>query len=206
MNFDLKFIIILILIAIIAFQNCNTNKDGVEQVKVNGTTYNKIKYTVDTFETMKTKTFYKKGDDMFYEKTIVDTEYMNNPVDTMLILKDYFTKKIYKDTLSLPDSLGLVFVYDTITQNTISGRYWIANVKQRTINETTFLAEQNKNEFYYGFNLSGNKINNLNSVGTGFLLKNKSNNIFLLNVGLTNTGVNMQPYVGGGYYWKIGKK
>lgn len=206
MNIDIKFIVIIILAGIIAFQNCGSKDDKHEKVVINGITYNKIKYSVDTFETVKTKTYHKKGDDLFFEKIVIDTEYLNKPVDTLMILSDYFTKKLYKDTLMLPDSLGIVFLFDTLYKNSIYGRYWKADVIERKISESTYLQLPEKNEYYYGLNMSGNKTQYLNSISTSILYKNKSKNIFLINLGVQNTGTSLQPFVGGGYYWKIGKK
>ena len=51
----------------------------------------------------------------------------------MAILKDYFAKNVYKDTLTLPE--GSVSILDTISQNKILGRSYQAKITQKTIRE-----------------------------------------------------------------------
>ena len=71
-------------------------------------------------------------------------------VDTAALLKDYLAKVIYKDTLRLPDSLGIVALTDTITKNQILGRTFNAKVKERVINNTTIVKELPKTKVFYG--------------------------------------------------------
>ena len=57
-------------------------------------------------------------------KTKVITEYqsdtvlINAPIDTLEILKDFYSKNVYVDEIIL-DSLGKITITDTITQNII---------------------------------------------------------------------------------------
>jgi len=124
------------------------------------------------------------------------------------LLKDYYSKVLYKDVLVLPDSLGTVAVTDTISQNRILGRTFNANVKQRTIKETTIVKELPKNQVYVGFDGGFNKADVVSRVGTGLILKTKSDKIYQLGIGVTNrttdgTTGSLAPYIGGGVYWKI---
>ena len=128
---NIKNIALLLLIAIVVFQQCGGNKKGTgEIVKVDGKKYELLKHEIDTIEVVKTKVVTKKGEDIYHE-TIVEKE-VRVPVnvDTNAILKEYYTKVLYKDVLVLPDSLGTVAVTDTISQNKIFGRTFNANVKQ----------------------------------------------------------------------------
>ena len=112
---NIKNIALLLLIAIVVFQQCGGNKKGTgEIVKVDGKKYELLKHEIDTIEVVKTKVVTKKGEDIYHE-TIVEKE-VRVPVnvDTNAILKEYYTKVLYKDVLILPDSLGTVAVTDTI--------------------------------------------------------------------------------------------
>jgi hypothetical protein len=206
---NIKNIALVLLIAIVVFQQCGGNKKGTgEIVKVDGKKYELIKHEIDTVEVVKTKIVTKKGEDIYHE-TIVEHE-VRVPVnvDTNAILKEYYTKVLYKDVLVLPDSLGTVAVTDTISQNKIFGRTFNANVKQRTIKETTIVKELPKNQVYFGFGGQFNKTDLITGLSTGVILKTKTDKIYQVNLGVSNStidGVNgeFKPYVGAGVYWKI---
>ena len=106
---NLKNIAIVLLVAIVLFQQCGGNKKGTgEIVKVDGKKYELIKHEIDTVEVVKTKVVTKKGEDIYHE-TIVEKEVIIPAViDTAALLKDYYSKVLYKDVLVLPDSLGTV--------------------------------------------------------------------------------------------------
>ena len=115
---------------------------------------------------------------------------------------------VYKDVLTLPDSLGTISLVDTISQNRILGRTYNASVKQRTIKETTIVKELPKTQLYWGLNSNFNKQDFVSSVGTGLILKTKKDKLYQVNLGVNNQtydGVNGEftPYVGAGVYWKI---
>ena len=206
---NIKNIALLLLIAIVVFQQCGGNKKGTgEIVKVDGKKYELLKHEIDTIEVVKTKVVTKKGEDIYHE-TIVEKEVrVPANVDTNAILKEYYTKVLYKDVLVLPDSLGTVAVTDTISQNKIFGRTFNANVKQRVIKETTIVKELPKNQVYFGFGGQFNKVDFIGGLSTGVILKTKKDKIYQVNLGVTNStidGVNgeFKPYVGAGVYWKI---
>jgi hypothetical protein len=206
---NLKNIAIALLIVIVVFQQCGENKTKTgEIVKIDGKKYELIKHEIDTIEVVKTKIVTKKGEDIYHE-TIVEHE-VKVPVnvDTNAILKEYYTKVLYKDVLVLPDSLGTVAVTDTISQNKILGRTFNANVKQRTIKETTIVKELPKNKLFYGIQGGFNKADVISHVGMGILLNTKTDKIYNLGIGVANrvvdgTNGGLTPYINGGVYWKI---
>ena len=206
---NLKNIAIALLIVVVVFQQCGGNKKGTgEIVKVDGKKYELIKHEIDTVEVVKTKVVTKKGEDIYHE-TIVEKEVIiPTIVDTAALLKDYFAKNIYKDTLNLPDSLGTVSLIDTITQNKIFGRTFNASVKQRTIKETTIVKELPKTKVFYGLEGGFNKADVVSHLGLGVLINTKQDKIFHLGIGAANrttdgTSGALSPYIGGGVYWKI---
>lgn len=206
---NIKNIALILLIAIVVFQQCGGNKKGTgEIIKVDGKKYELIKHEIDTFEIVKTKVVTKKGEDIYHE-TIVEKEVIiPTIVDTAALLKDFFAKNIYKDTLNLPDSLGIVSLIDTITQNKIFGRTFNASVKQRTIKETTIVKELPKTKVFYGLEGGFNKADVVSHLGLGVLINTKQDKIFHLGIGAANrttdgTSGALSPYIGGGVYWKI---
>ena len=204
---NIKNIEIALLIVIVVFQQCGGNKKGTgEIVKVDGKKYELIKHEIDTVEVVKTKVVTKKGEDIYHE-TIKEVT-IPAIVDTQALLHDYFAKNIYKDTLQLPDSLGIVSLIDTITQNKILGRTFNASVKQRTIKETTIVKELPKTKIFYGFEGGFNKADVVSHLGFGVLINTKADKMFHLGLGVANrtidgTSGTLAPYIGGGVYWKI---
>jgi len=204
---NLKNIAIALLIVIVVFQQCGGNKKVTgEIVKVDGKKYELIKHEIDTVEVVKTKVVTKKGEDIYHE-TIKEVT-IPAIVDTQALLQDYFAKNIYKDTLQLPDSLGIVSLIDTITQNKILGRTFNASVKQRVIKETTIVKELPKTKLFYGFEGGFNKADVVSHLGFGVLINTKADKMFHLGLGVANrtidgTSGTLAPYIGGGVYWKI---
>jgi len=204
---NIKNIAIALLIVIVVFQQCGGNKKTTgEIVKVDGKKYELIKHEIDTVEVVKTKVVTKKGEDIYHE-TIKEVT-IPTIVDTQALLHDYFAKNIYKDTLQLPDSLGIVSLIDTITQNKILGRTFNASVKQRTIKETTIVKELPKTKIFYGLEGGFNKADVVSHLGLGVLINTKADKMFHLGLGVANrtidgTSGTLAPYIGGGVYWKI---
>jgi hypothetical protein len=196
LKIDLKVILILLLIVVIVLlQFCKRENpnDIPEPIVVRDTTYIR-----DTFKITKPgKTIYK---DTTIYSYISDTV----PVDTSLILKEFFAKNVYKDTIRLKDSLGTLVIEDTISRNEIQFRTITADIKTKIIKETTILPYIPKRQLYWGLQGNFDKISFINSVSVGAIYKSKQDILYVLNVGLSNNkGTSVTPYVGGGMYWKI---
>jgi len=206
---NIKNIAIAVLVVIVLLELWNPG--GVmpgKTIRIDGKKYEVIKHEIDTIDVIKTKVVTKKGEDIYHE-TIVEKEVqIPAVVDTMALLKDYYSKVLYKDVLVLPDSLGIVAVTDTISQNKILGRTFNANVKQRTIKETTIVKELPKTKVFYGFEGGFNKQDVVSHIGAGVILNTKKDKLFHLGVGVANrvvdgTNGGLTPYINGGVYWKI---
>ena len=207
LNFKNIAIAALIIFVLLQWFNPGDILPG-KKVFIAGKAYEVIKHEIDTVDIVKTKVVTKKGEDIYHE-TIVEKEVIIPAViDTAALLKDYYSKVLYKDVLVLPDSLGTVAVTDTISQNRILGRTFNANVKQRTIKETMIVKELPKTKVFYGLEGGFNKADFVSSVGAGVLINTKKDKIYQLGVGVDNrttdgTNGTFSPYVRGGVYWKI---
>jgi hypothetical protein len=208
LNFKNIAIAALIIYVLLQWFNPGGVMPGGRTIRIDGKKYEVIKHTIDTVDIVKTKVVTKKGEDIYHE-TIVEKEVMiPTVIDTAALLKDYYSKVLYKDVLVLPDSLGTVAVTDTISQNKILGRTFNASVKQRTIKETTIVKEPAKTQLYYGLNGGFNKVDVVTSIGAGLILKTKKDKIYQFNLGVNNRVVDgttggLSPYIGFGTYWKI---
>jgi len=206
---NLKNIAIAVLVVIVLLEYFNPGgKMPGRTVRIDGKKYEVIKHDIDTFEVVKTKIVTKKGSDIYHETIIEKEVVIPAIVDTQALLKDYYSKVLYKDVLVLPDSLGTVSVTDTISQNKILGRTFDAKVKERTIKETMIVKELPKTQVYYGLTGGFNKADVVSNIGGGLLIKTKKDKIYQVGVGVANrvtdgTNGTLSPYVGAGVYWKI---
>ncbi len=208
LNFKNIAIAALIIYILLQWFNPGGVMPGGRTIRIEGKKYEVIKHDIDTMEVVKTKVVTKKGEDIYHEVIVEKEVQILAEVDTPALLKDYYSKVLYKDVLVLPDSLGTVAVTDTISQNKILGRTFDAKVKERTIKETLIVKEPAKNQVYYGLNGGFNKADVVSSVGAGIMLKTKKDKIYQFTLGVNNRVVDgttggFSPYVGFGTYWKI---
>ena len=217
-----KELLILLLVGIIfLMRGCGTDYGDKEIINVDGEDFELIKKEIDT---------------VFVEKEIQVTKYVPRyitkevikeveipiDVDSLAIIKDYFSKVTVTDTLNLdydfpkevtdslgqapPSSLGFGILTDVISQNRIESREIDWFFKIPTVYNTTIVKELPKNEFYYGFGLGVDQTNGFGNLSVNGLLKTKKMNIYGLNIGLSNQAGEYKPFVGTSLYWKIGKK
>lgn len=172
-------IIGLLLIMIFVFK---TNGDDVKgkTVYVNGKPYEVVKHVVDTQYVNQYKTVFKDGKTIYIDTVV----YVDVPkdADTTEILKDYFSKVTYDDTLKLDENLGFISVKDTIFKNSILSRKWTTSINKMYIRDSIFLKELPKNEFFIGGIIGYG--NSVPYIGPSLLFKNKKEDIYNLNIGL----------------------
>ena len=133
---------------------------------------------------------------------------ITQPVDTMEILKVFYSKNIQKNVLNLPNNVGTITLTDTISQNKVVGRSFDSKIKKQIVRDTLRLPEEKKNKVYFGLNTQVNNPNLVNALGVGFLYQTKEDKIFKIGIGVNNSvidGTNgtFIPYVDAGIYWKI---
>ena len=185
---NLSTLIILILIVILILQReCNS-----PQPPINSTVVTKIETKWDTL----------KIDSLVYvpkwktrTETIHDT--IPSDIDTLSILKDYYAKYFYTDTLDL-DTLGNIVINDTVSRNIIVSRRIKPNVfiPTTTIHSNT---TTNKTRLYTGINMSANR-QSLNQAGVNLMLKTKKSKMYGVGIGFNR---DLQPVISGSLYWEI---
>lgn len=185
--------IVILVIVILLMQQCNEKKTEPIDTKVVTVT----ETVWDTLEVEK-KVYVPKWRTKVVKETDTVEVIIQQEVDTMSILKDYYTQYIYNDTLLL-DSLGYITLTDTITQNKIMARnsnYQI-QIPTNTLRETIYV---NNREFYAGFGARTNG-SNISWMGLEGLYRNKKGNIFTIGLG---TDTENKLSVGGSVHWRIG--
>lgn len=191
-------LIVVLAIIIILLRSCS---GGDNSVGPNIVTKIEIKY--DTIQTIK-ETYIPKWKTKIVTEiitnTITEVDTFQQPIDTLAILQDYYTKYFYQDTIEI-DTIGYVIINDTITKNSIFSR----DVKTSVVFPTTTITDKiylNKIEFYTGLGIVGS-LNQLNYIGGEVLLRTRKKTIYGLGLGINQS---FQPALSGRMYWKIGKK
>jgi hypothetical protein len=194
----ISFLFMIVAIAIYLKLNGVHNPFSPTIKYVNGKPYEVIKHDIDTTYITKTKIKEVKGEDIIHDTTI----FVQIPVDvdSMAIIRAYFAKNVFRDTLKLDDSLGYVTVQDTISQNKILARKYTASVRERIIKETTIVKELPKSQLYWGLGASFDRVNFVNNINTNLLYKTKCDRIYGLGGGVD---INKTPFINASIYWKI---
>ena len=207
-NIDLKTIAIIVLGAIIALYSIFSPKPPKPDngtITIDGVTYGVMSHTIDTVLIPHDSLIYKKGKTIKVTNTIHDT--IPKDVDSLAILKNYFTKVIYRDSVILKDSLGKIVLVDTIFKNSIHSRVWDYHINSKTIKETIIGKTPPTNQLYIGVNMGFDQVNFINSVTPSFIYKTKKDNIYQLGIGVFGVSGNgtttLRPYIMVGRYWKI---
>lgn len=212
---DIKTILIIILCAISIYQLVRSSSgidivdvmDGLDPSEV------EIIYKVDTvyIETeVYTNVYIPK------HVTKIDTVEVYIPlgIDTLEIIKDYFSSYEVIDTLELvyvfPDNdelfrLGHGILTDSISQNRIQSRDILWQYRIPVIQESTMIIPKHKSEIYLGGLVGLGGSNVISNVGVSTLVQNRRNDIFQIGFGLqTNVGNSkITPYISGAKYWRI---
>lgn len=199
---DIKNIFIALLVVVVIltqFKNCNNVEHETTPTVVTrvDTLYKHIDIKIPVYVPK------------YVTRIKVDTVIIPSVVDTVEILKDYFSKYRVVDTLKLTYSktdkkiFGIGIVTDTITQNKIVNRSVEWNYEIPIVEKTTTIYPSPKRQVFVGFNAGFNSINFVNSVAVGALYKNKRDNIYQLMFGGTSSPDGLTPTITGGIFWKI---
>ena len=188
---NLQTLLIVVLVAIILLnRNCEGKKSQpTEPIIITDTI---VRY--DTIISEKINYIPK-----WKTKYITKVDTIPSDIDTLAILKDYYAKYFYTDTLYI-DTLGYAVINDTISLNSILSRDIKTNIliPTSTVTNTIYI---NQNEFYWGLGVYGGE-KKIDHLGGELLFKNKKHQVYGLGLGVNQ---NFKPVLGFKLYWKIGK-
>jgi len=206
---DLRNIAVLVLLGLVIvsqFKGCtpdwpwNDNPSDTVSVKVD-TVYKEVKEEVPVYiPKWRTRV-----------ETETDTIEKLVNVDTAAILKDYYSKYKYTDTVKLTytDTLGVKkkfghgIITDVVSQNQIIQRGIVWDYKVPYITKTITLQSPPRRQLYIGAGVAFNKVNFVDNVSGGLIYKNKKDKIYQVSLGMSNQAGSPAPFLGGGIYWKI---
>ena len=167
----MKEVVITLLVAILIFfifRNSRYTKDEPVIITHYDTVYNE-----------KTLTKYTKGKDIPH-LVISDIILKDTVHDTITIVKDYLTTKVYTDTFTIDSSKFTII--DTISQNAIQGRQFLAHIKERTITITNDIYHKDKNSLYLGILGDLRRFDNKLGIGVGLTFKTAKNDLFTFGI------------------------
>lgn len=221
LKIELKSILLIILLIIVILQyfNSNKKKGDIEIINVGGKDYELLEHNIDTVYLEKIVEVPEYIPE-YIEKLVEVPVEVPADVDTLAILNAYYSTFKVTDTLQLKydfnknlldengnkpsSSLGYGIITDIISQNKIQSREIKWNFSIPVVYDTKIVKELPRNQVFIGLNTNIDRINTINSVGGGLILKTKRDKLYQFNAGLSN---NIQgettPYIGGGLYWKI---
>lgn len=129
---------------------------------------------IDTIYSTDTILKIKKGKDIPFEiyRVLEDTIH-----DTIEVIKDYNTVKVYADTFSIDSSRFTII--DTISKNTIQNRQFLAYIKEKTIYQTKTIYQQEKNAIYLGLLGDLRRFDNKVGLGVGLGYSMPKKGLFL---------------------------
>jgi hypothetical protein len=206
---DLRNIAVVVLLGLVIvsqFKGCtpdwpwNDNPSDTVSVKVD-TVYKEVKEEVPVYiPKWRTRV-----------ETETDTIEKLVNVDTAAILKDYYSKYKYTDTVKLTytDTLGVKkkfghgIITDVVSQNQIIQRGIVWDYKIPYITKTITLQAPPRRQLYIGAGVAFNKVNFVDNVSGGLIYKNKKDKIYQVSLGMSNQAGTAAPFLGGGIYWKI---
>lgn len=189
-RFTFEHIVILILgVCLLWLTQCRRTEPIIEEI-----VKTEVVTKWDTVEVAKTEYVPK-----IVERVVVDIDTFSTPIDTVSVLKDYYAKYFYTDTIQI-DTLGSIVINDTITRNLIAMRDVQSNIfiPTTTINNTVYL---NRREFYGGISITGQPTQ-LDFINGELLYKGKKRNAYGIGVGINNQFVPIYTFK---VLWKIGK-
>ena len=186
---NIQTLLIVVLAALLFLQRGCSSTPPVEP-KV-------ITEVITKWDTLKVET--KEYIPKYIKKTVVEIDTFQSPIDTISILKDYYAKYFYTDTIKV-DSLGFIIINDTVTRNLISKRDVQSNIfiPTTTVNNIIYIY---KKEFFGGVSVGANNqaVQNINGE---LLYVNKKRDAYGFGIGLNP---DFQPVYTVRMYWKIGK-
>jgi len=196
--FDIRHIVILLMVGIIVFlQFFVPPQIEIEEKLVYDTIPQEVIYEVEV--------------EVPYEvevEKIVEVPAPTPLVDTSFILQEYYVKNFESDTITLSNNQGVVYLFDSISQNKVVSRNFSATIKPKIVREPAPEPPKVRNQVYVGLNGALSHQDWVNSLGTSILLKTKDDKVFQLGGGFANrtldgTTGKFYPYVTGGVYWKL---
>ena len=134
----------------------------------------------------------------YTKEYIADTNYNKLVLQYQALVAKFLATNIQKDSLRI-DSIGYIKITDTVSSNLVRARQINYKFKYPIIKETITIIPPPKTQVFWGIGIQGNK-QQLNQFTTSFLLKNKKDQVFGIQAGISPNGI---VNYGVSTFWKI---
>lgn len=198
---SLSELLVLILLIIILLQRCGGEKATPVEPKIIRDTV-VIEHAGTTVTTPKVVTTvpYEVKVDHWKTEYLPDTSSMAKLVKQYEeLVRKFLSTNIQKDSVKI-DSIGHVYITDSVSSNLVKNRLVTWNLKYPQITTTIIVPEPKRRQLYWGGFIEGQKESLINQIGTGALYKDKKDRIFGAQLGIDRNG---KLNVGVSTYWKI---
>ena len=196
-------ILVLVLLVVILIQRCgggDRDKETIVEAKIIRDTSWVIKDSIiNTKPQIISTEPYPVPIDRWNTEYLPDTNYDKLISQYELLVRELLAKNILSDSIKI-DSIGHVYIIDTVTKNMISGRSTRYNLKYPMITNTVIVPEKKKRQMYVGGGVQGEKSGIINQINAGLLLKTKKDQIIGIYAG---TSLNGNAVYGVQSFWKI---
>lgn len=197
-------ILILILLIIILFKTCkNDSKDISVPTILRDTVWMKKDSTVITKPQLVNNIPYAVPIDRWNTEYLPDTSSMAILIKQYeLLVRELLAKNIHSDSIKI-DSIGHVYITDTVSKNQIVSRTTHYNLKYPTITNTITLPAPKTRALYGGIGVRGVDQDLINTLHLGLMYKNKQDFMFGPSLDIEQSGV---LHYGFQMYWNLTKK
>ena len=199
-NLNLVQILVIVLLLILLLQRCGKDPVIVEQPKIiRDTTWIIKDSTINSKPQIIKTEAYGIPIDRWNTEYLPDTNYDKLIKQYEALVRELLAKNISVDSIKI-DSIGHIYITDTVSKNIIIGRSTSYDLHYPVITNTITLPAPKKTQWYFGVALQGSKQDLINQINTGILIKNKKDRIYGGYIGITPNG----PFEFGiQSYWKI---
>jgi hypothetical protein len=194
-------ILVLVLLVVILIQRCGGgDKETIVEPKIiRDTTWIIEDSIINTKPQIITTEPYAVPIDRWNTEYLPDTNYDKLISQYESLVRELLAKNISSDSIKI-DSIGHVYIIDTVSNNMITGRSTRYNLRYPIITNTVIVPEKKKRQMYLGGGVQGQKNEIINQINAGLLIKTKKDQIIGINAGTT---INGNAVYGVQSFWKI---
>ena len=199
---SLSELLVLILLVVILLQRCGKDKPVVTEVPkiVRDTVWITNTGSTVTKPTVTTTIPYPIPVDHWNTQYLPDTSSMAKLVKQYEeLVRKFLATNVQKDSVKI-DSIGHVYITDSVSANSIKSRSVTWNLKYPQITTTITIPEPKKVKWYAGGYVQGEDGTLIDEIGAELMIINKKEQMFGLSVGINSS---FTPQFGLSTYWKI---
>jgi hypothetical protein len=158
-------IIVLVLLVVILIQRCGGgDKETIVEPKIiRDTTWIIEDSIINTKPQIISTEPYAVPIDRWNTEYLPDTNYDKLISQYESLVRELLAKNISSDSIKI-DSIGHVYIIDTVTKNMITGRSTRYNIKYPMITNTVIVTEKKKRQMYVGGGVQGEKSGIINQI------------------------------------------